>query len=187
VLSLARPAALVAPAKIRNEGAMQPLDLHYSRSKLIRLVLMSLVGTAVGLWVALGGVSEETSRRGPGGWIGRMLGPDGVPILGWIVAAAAAAFALLYLRRIFGDPVAAHADAEGVTINTVFGRHFYAGGDVAQLELQFPAGQPILQVIPVPGRGKMRGLAVNGLAEDSGEVEAWIDAVHASLAGNASG
>lgn len=162
---------------------MEPLDLHYSRGKLIRLALLSLVMAALGLWVAAGGVSEETANRGPGAWIGRLLGPEGLPILGGLVAAAATVFALLYLRRAFADPVAARADGEGLTINTVFGSRSYAAADVAALELHFPAGQPILQVIPVAGRGKMRGLAVNGLVENVAEVEAWIDAVQASRAG----
>jgi hypothetical protein len=158
-------------------SAMEPLELHYSRYKLIRLALLSLVMTVVGLWIAAGGISEETGRRGPGAWIGRLLGPDGLQILGGVVAAAAALFALLYLRRAFADPVAARADVAGLTINTVLGSHSYAAEDIAGLELQFPAGQPILQVIPRVGQGKMRGLAVNGLNQDVQAVQAWIEAV----------
>lgn len=166
---------------------MEPLDLHYSRGKLLRLAMFSLVGTAVAIWLALGGVSESTSRRGPGGWIGRLLGPDGLQILGWVVAAVTLIFAFLYLRRAFADPVAARADGEGLTLNTVFGSHFYAANDIAALELHYPAGQPILQVVPLPGRGKMRGLAVNGLAAGPGEVEAWIDQVRAAHASKPAG
>ena len=158
---------------------MEGIALHYSRFKLVRLVLLSLVMSGIGLWIALGGVSAETARRGPGAWIGRLLGPDGMRILGGVFAAAVIVLALLYLRRAFADPVAARADRAGLTINTLFGSHHYAAEDLAGLELHFPAGQPILQVIPRPGQGKMRGLAVNGLAEELPEVEAWIDAVAA--------
>jgi hypothetical protein len=156
---------------------METLDLHYSRGKLIRLAILSLVMTALGLWLALGGVSEGSLRRGPGAWLGRVLGPEGVSILGWILAATALAFALLYLRRAFADPVAARADAEGVTIHTLFGSRFYRAEDIATIELQHPAGQPIFQIIPEPGRGTTRGLAANGLVEGEGEIELWIDAV----------
>jgi len=162
------------------EGAgVEPLDLHYSRGKLIRFGLLSLVGTAVSLWIATGGIAAGAEGRGPGARIGRLLGPEGVQALGWALAAVTVVLALLYLRRAFADPVAARADAEGVTINTLFGSHLYGAGDLDRLELQHPAGQPILQVIPAGGRGKMRGLAVNGLFEGEAEVEAWIDAVHA--------
>jgi hypothetical protein len=137
---------------------------------------------AVAAWVAAGGVSEATTRRGPGAWIGRLLGPDGVQILAAVFAAAALIFVLLYLRRAFADPVAARADASGLTVNTIFGSHHYAAEDVAAIELQFPAGQPILQVIPVGGRGRMRGLAVNGLAETVDEIQDWIDSAGALLA-----
>lgn len=157
---------------------MEPINLHYSRSKLIRLASLSLLGTAVGVWIALGGVSEETARRGPGAWIGRLLGPEGIPILGLIVALASALFALLYLRRAFADPLAARADAEGVTIHTIFGSHSYSAQDIEALELQFPAGHPILQIIPRPGQGKMRGLAVNGLTESVDEVQDWVERAH---------
>ena len=156
---------------------MEPLDLHYSRFKLIRLALLALAMAAVALWVAAGGVSASEASRGPGARIGRLLGPEGLQILGWAIAAAAIVFALLYLRRAFADPVAARADGAGVTIHTLLGSHFYAAPDIDRLELRHPAGQPILQLVPAAGRGKTRGLAVNGLAEDEAEVEAWIDAV----------
>ena len=161
-------------------AALEPLDLHYSRGKLIRLALLSLVATAVLLWVATGGVSDSEARRGPGAAIVRLLGPEGLQVLGWVLAAITAALAVLYLRRAFADPLAARADAEGVTIHTLFGSRFYTASDLVGLELQFPAGQPILQIVPATGRGKVRGLAVNGLAESTEEVEAWIDAVQAA-------
>ena len=169
----------------RFEGAgVEPLDLHYSRGKLIKLGLLSLVGTAVSLWIATGGVAMGEERRGRGAWIGRLLGPEGLQALGWLLAAVTVALALLYLRRAFADPVAARADAEGVTINTLFGSHPYPAGDIDRLELLHPAGRPILQVIPAAGRGKMRGLAVNGLVEGEEEVEAWIGAVHSAFGGS---
>jgi hypothetical protein len=161
-------------------ATLEPLDLHYSRGKLIRLALLSLVATAALLWVATGGVSDSEARRGPGAAIVRVLGPEGLQMLGWVLAAITLALAVLYLRRAFADPLAARADAEGVTLNTLFGSRFYAASDIDRLELQYPAGQPILQIIPDAGRGKSRGLAVNGLAESAEEVEAWIDAVHAA-------
>lgn len=160
-------------------GDMEKLDLHYSRSKLIRLAIYALIGTAVMLWVATGGISDEEAGSGRrGAWIGRLLGPEGLQILGWVLAAVTLALAVLYLRRAFADPVAARADADGVTINTLFGSRFYAAGDLDGIELQRPAGQPIVQIIPLPGHGRMRGLAANGLAEDADEIESWIHAVH---------
>ncbi len=166
-----------------EDARVTPLDLHYSRGKLIRLALLSLAGTAVSLWLATGGIAAGAEGRGPGARIGRLLGPDGVQALGWVLAAVTAALALLYLRRAFADPIAARADAEGVTINTLFGSHLYAADDLDGLELRHSAGQPILQVIPAAGRGKMRGLAVNGLVEGEEEVEAWIGAVNAAFEG----
>jgi hypothetical protein len=55
-----------------------------------------------------------------------------------------------------------------------------AARDSDRIELRRPTGQPILQVVPSAGQGKMRGLAVNGPPEDSDDVEAWIDAVLAA-------
>jgi len=161
---------------------MEPLDLHYSRFKLVRLALLALATAAVAWWVATGGVSASAASRGPGARIARLLGPEGLQILGWTVAAAAVVFALLYLRRAFADPVAARADGAGVTIATLLGSRCYAARDIGRIELRHPAGQPILQLVPAAGRGRMRGLAVNGLAEDEAEVEAWIGAVHAAHA-----
>jgi hypothetical protein len=156
---------------------MEPLDLHYSRFKLIRLVFYALLGAAAMLWVATGGISDPESGHGRGAWIGRLLGAEGLRIMGWVSVVVTAGLALLYLRRAFADPVAARADSNGLTIHTLFGTHVYALRDIDRIELRRPAGQYILQVVPLPGQGKSRGLAVNGLTEDSDEVEAWIVAV----------
>jgi hypothetical protein len=161
---------------------MEPLYLHYSRAKLIRLAVYGLLGTAMMLWVATGGIDDPEGGGRRGAWLGRMLGGEGLLWLGWIFAAILACLTLLYLRRAFADPVAARADADGVTINTLFGSHSYARGDIERIELRRPAGQPILQVLPVAGRGKKRGLTVNGLAEDCDEVEAWLQSVGSAWA-----
>lgn len=156
---------------------MQPLLLHYSRGKLIRLALLSLIFVPLGLWIAAGGASDAGSGRGRRASIGRLLGPEGLQWLGWAVAAIMAAMALFYFRRAFADLVAARADVDGVKIYTLFGTHAYPSRDIDRIELRWPAGQPILQIVPAPGRGKKRGLAVNGLAEDADEVAAWIESV----------
>lgn len=166
---------------------MEPLDLHYSRGKLIRLALLSLLGTAMMLWVALGGISEGEATTGRRAWIGQMLGVEGLQIVGWVFVAVTLALAVLYLRHAFADPVAARGHADGVTIHTLFGSQHYAATDVDRIELQHPVGQPILQIVPVPGQGKKRGLAVNGLTEDSEEIEAWIDAVQGAWRGGEGG
>jgi hypothetical protein len=96
-------------------------------------------------------------------------------MLGW--AAAAALLAFLYARRLFGDRVAARADAAGLTVHSVFGDHVYAAEHIAALELRRPAGRGIVQIVPVKGRGKQRGLTLNSLVEDEDEVAGWIAAV----------
>lgn len=161
---------------------MEPLELHYSRGKLIRLALIGAAMAAVSLWIALGGIDPSESRGRRAG-LGRMLGADGLQLLGWVLAAGAGLFAILYVRRAFGDLVAARADAAGVTIHTVFGDHGYAAEDIAAIEIRRPAGQGILQIVPVPGRGKQRGLALNGLAEDEDEIGAWMERAYALHAG----
>jgi hypothetical protein len=166
---------------------VEPFDLHYSRAKLIRLAFFGALLTALGLWAAASGISGNEGSGGRRSSIGRLLGPEGLQWLGWGLALVSAAFVLLYLRRILGDPLAARGDAGGVTINMLFGRRFYAAGDIDRIELQRPMGQAILQVVPVAGRGKMGGLAVNGLAEDPDEVEAWIDSVRSAQRGGGEG
>jgi hypothetical protein len=161
---------------------METLELHYGRGKLIRLAAMGAAMTAASLWVALGGI-DVAGTRGRRSGLGRMLGQEGVEMLGWAMAIAAGLFAILYVWRAFGDLVAARADAAGVTIHTVFGDHVYAAQDIAAIGIAHPAGQGILQVVPVKGRGKQRGLALNGLAEDEDEIGAWIDRVHTLHAG----
>ena len=162
---------------------MEELQLHYSRGKLIRLVLLGLVLTAMMLWLATGGVADGEETRGRGAWLGRTLGPEGLRTLGWIGAVVAALFAGLSLRRAFGDPVAARADRAGLTIHTIFGSHVYAAQDIAALEIRRPAGQAILQVVPGPGGGKQRGLTLNSLAEDEEEIGEWMGRVHALHSG----
>lgn len=166
---------------------MEPLDLHYSRPRLIRNALFCLLFTALGSWFALGGVGDSGDGRGRRAAIGRMLGPEGVQILGWTIAAATLVLALLYLRRAFADLVAARADAGGVAIHTLFGSHVYAARDLERIELRRPAGQLILQIVPATGRGKSRGIPVNGLAESEDEVAAWIEAAGAALAADRGG
>jgi hypothetical protein len=160
---------------------MEALELHYGRGKLVRLGLLALVMAAAALWVALGGIDVAADRRGRGAWLMQLVGPSGLQAIGWILAAVSIVLAVLYLRRAFGDPVAARADAAGVTLHSLFGTHLYAAGDIERLELEHPMGQAILQVIPAPGRGRKRGLAANGLVEDGEEVQAWIEAAHARL------
>lgn len=162
---------------------MEPLDLHYSRARLIKLSVYSLLGTALFLWAAAGGIAdtEDGSRRRA--WIGRLLSPEGLQALGWVGAVVMAAFTLLYLRRAFADPVAARADADGVTINMLLSSRFYAARDIERIELRRPMGQGILEIVPVAGQGRKGGLAVNGLAEDEDEVETWIGEVRAAHSG----
>lgn len=155
---------------------MEPLDLHYSRAKLIKLAVYSLLGTAMFLWVATGGISDEEASTGRGAWIGRMLGAEGLQLLGWVFALVSFVLMVLYLRRAFADPVAARADAQGVTIYTLLGSRFFAVRDIDRIELRHPMGQTILQVVPGAGQGKMRGLAANGLVEDDEDIEAWVHA-----------
>ena len=161
---------------------MEPLDLHYSRSRLIRHALFCLLFTALGIWFALGGIGDSADGRGRRAGLARMLGPDGLQILGGAIAAVTLVLALLYLRRAFADLVAARADPGGVAINTLFGSHVYAAGDLERIELRRPAGQLILQIVAAPGRGRSRGIPVNGLAEDEDEVAAWIEGAAAALA-----
>jgi hypothetical protein len=161
---------------------MNVLELHYGRAKLIRLSLLALVATALMLWVATGGIPAGEETRGRGAWLGRMLGPDGLQILGWVLAAVTASFSLLSIRRAFGDLLAARADASMLTIYTIFGSHHYAARDIDAIEIRRPAGQGILQIVPVQGRGKQRGLTLNSLKQDEGEIGQWIEAVHAAQA-----
>lgn len=161
---------------------MEPLDLHYSRAKLIKLAVYSLLGTALFLWAATGGIAD-TEEGGRRAWIGRLLGPEGLQVMGWVGAAVMATMTLLYLRRAFAGPVAARADCDGVTINMLLGSRFYAARDIERIELRRPMGQAMLEVVPIAGQGKKRGLSVNGLAEDEEEVETWIGSVQAAQAG----
>lgn len=161
---------------------MAPYELHYSRGKLIRLGLLAIAVTALMLWIALGGLGEDVGGGRRGG-LARMLGPEGMQALGWLAAAGTGAMALLAFRRAFADRVAARGDAQGVIIHTLFGTHAYAVGDIDRIELRRPAGQPLLMVVPVPGRGKERGLALNGLAEDEEEIAAWIETVETAWHG----
>lgn len=162
---------------------METLDLHYSRARLIKLALYSLLGTALFLWAATGGISETEDGSGRRAWVVRLLGPEGLQVMGWVGAAVMATLTLLYLRRAFADPVAARANSEGVTIHMLLASRFYAARDIERIELRRPMGQAILEVVPVAGRGKKGGLTVNGLAEEEDEVETWIDAVQAAQAG----
>ncbi|HEY0148368.1 MAG TPA: PH domain-containing protein [Allosphingosinicella sp.] len=161
---------------------METLQLHYSRGKLTRMTLLCLAMTALMLWVALGGIDPEESGGRRGG-IARMLGAEGLQIIGWTMAAACTLLAVVCVRRAFSDLIAARADRAGLTIRTVFGSHVYASEDIAALEIRRPAGQGILQVVPVKGRGKQRGLTLSSLAEDEEQIAEWIDAVHALHAG----
>lgn len=162
---------------------METLELHYSRGKLIRLSLLSLVMMAVGLWVVLGGISPREELHGRGAWVGRVLGPNGLQALGWALFFVTASLGVLTLRRAFGDLVAARADVTGVTIHSILGSHQYWAEDLAGIELRRPAGQAILQFVPVRGKGKQRGLTLNSLAEDEDEIGAWVEAVWARLSG----
>lgn len=152
---------------------MQPLELHYSRSKPIRLAIYSLLGAAAVLWVATGGVGGPDDGSGRRDWILRLLGADGLRSFGAVAAAVMAVLLILYLRRAFGDPVAARGDAAGVTINMLL-----------RIGLRRPMGQAILEVVPVEGRGKTRGLTANSLAENEDEIEAWIGAILAAQSGS---
>ncbi|HEY0028389.1 MAG TPA: hypothetical protein VGC35_10995 [Allosphingosinicella sp.] len=160
---------------------MEPLLLHYSRGKLIRLSLLSLVMMALGLWMALGGIAPGEELHGRGAWLGELLGPQGLQVLGWAMFFVVGLLAILTLRRAFGDLVAARADGTAVTIHTIFGSHQYRAEDLAGIEIRRPAGQGILQFVPVRGQGKQRGLTLNSLAEDEDEIAAWIEAVWARL------
>jgi hypothetical protein len=164
---------------------MEPLELHYSRGKLIRLSLLSLAAMALMLWVATGGITPGEERRGRGAWLGEMLGPQGLLVLGWALFFLLAVMLVLTVRRALGDLVAARADVTGVTIYTIFGSHQYWAEDLAGIEIHRPAGQGILQFVPVPGKGKQRGLTLNSLAEDEDEIAAWTEAVWARLRGGA--
>lgn len=166
---------------------VEPLDLHYSRAKLIRLALYSAAGLALGLWAAIDEMPDEDPGAGRRAWLGRLLGPEGFQWLGWALALTATAFLLLYLRRAFGDPVAARADANGVTVNTLLKSRFCAARDIDRIDLRSPMGQPMLEIVPVAAGGKKLGLMVNSLAEDQDEVEAWMAAVVAAQRGGGVG
>jgi len=151
-----------------------PAELQYSRAKLIRLALLSLAGTTLMLWVALGGIGDARDSHGLAGALARAIGPQGLVALGWIVAAVCAAMALLYLRRAFADPAAARADGDGVMIQTVFARRTYRWDDLEAMGLEWPAGQPVLKIRLRGGSHRGTGLAVNGLVQNTDEVEEWI-------------
>jgi hypothetical protein len=149
-------------------------ELHYSRVRLIRLALLSMLGMALMLWVALGGVGDARNSHGPAAALARAIGPQGLVALGWIVAALAAVMALLYLRRALADPLAARADRDGLMIQSVFGRRTYTWDAVEAIALEWPARQPVLKLHLRGGPHRGTGLAVNGLVQNADEVEQWI-------------
>jgi hypothetical protein len=160
---------------------MDALELHYGRGKLIRHGLLSLAMSGLTLWAVTAGLREGEPLHGGSAWIFEILGPQGLMALLWACVLLFAALGILYLRRAFGDLVAARADGEGVTLNSAFGTHAWAACDVDRLEIVRTAGTPVLMVVPVPGRGRRRGLAANTLVESDEEVEAWSREVQARL------
>jgi len=160
---------------------MDALELHYGRGKLIRHGLLSLGFSALTLWAALDGIREGEAFHGNAAWIAGMLGPQGLMALLWACFLLSATFGILYLRRAFGDLVAARADGGGVTLNALLGTHAYAAEEIDRLDVVHAAGHPVISITPVPGKGRRRGLAANALVESHEQVEAWAEAVRARL------
>jgi len=162
---------------------MDALELHYGRGKLIRHGLLSLGFSGLTLWAALDGVREGEVFHGNAAWIAGILGPQGLMALLWACFLLSATFGILYLRRAMGDLVAARVDGGGVTLNALLGTHAYAAADIGRIEIVHAAGQAVISVTPVAGKGRRRGLASNALVEGPEEVEAWVRRVEARLRG----
>jgi|GEM_PF-4054428 len=139
-----------------------PVELHYSRSRLWRMIAIGAVLAAAALWVALDSSLVADSRVGAR--LVRAVGPDLLRLAFLVLAALSAAMAALYLRLLASaDSLAARADAGGVTLRSLFRTMSHPWAEVEALYLRrvaTPASEQALVVLRA--RGRQAGVGIRG-------------------------
>jgi hypothetical protein len=174
------------PAAIRRQAIIQavaPSELHHSGGRLLAWAAISAVFVIASLWaIAAGGFGAD--YHGRDALLVHLLGPQGMILLFVLCGLSCALLGAAYLRLLVSkDRLAARATADGLAINGVWGRKFYAWRDVVAVRLHItrPRSREIVFIRIESVDGGSQLISTNTIEGGRAVVESWIQDVQSFL------
>lgn len=165
---------------------MEPAILQHSSAKIVGFTATGLAVAALGGFVAA--LPPDSDYHGRGAWLVDLVGPDGMRWLMIALAVGGVAVALASLRLLLsGNRVAACADADGITLHTMWGLKRFRWDEVADVRLKaVEAGARTQYLLMIHGDGRRNaGVSAGTIAGGRAAIERWIEqtaTLHRSLA-----
>ncbi len=160
---------------------MDAAILHHDTGKLWRQVIIGLVFTVASAGLCVNGSKPE--HHGRGVWLVSLLGPTGTLVLMATFGLACAVLSIMALRLIVSqDSAAAIADADGVTIRSLFATKRYAWCEITVLKVrEVNAGARTQHLLVVAADGRRGVTLSNNTLEGGPEALAvWLGQAAAS-------